>query len=226
MKIAKLPFFRDTLYDSFSVEPIIWVRRGHESESGQMVFKQVKLTYFDAYLWQTMWNHAKKSMEESKHSDSVFLQWDCAENAKKTQKLEKLKRKLLKILKRYDLSRVVPCESWRPELSENVVVFEIWRSPPTSFQTTSDEKWRTGRWSPEGDGGVEEEELQFFSKRFISNFRSQCLVGCFSPVWEHPPTLSKMTGSQISTSCKKVKVNPLWRQSGGFYFRTELSDFN
>ena len=46
---------------------------------------------------------------------------------KKTQKLEKLKRKLLKILKRYDLSRVVPCESWRPELSENVVVFEDWR---------------------------------------------------------------------------------------------------
>ena len=50
----------------------------------------------------------------------------CAENAKKTQKLEKLKRKLLNILKRYDLSRVVPCESWRPELSENVVVFEDW----------------------------------------------------------------------------------------------------
>ena len=50
----------------------------------------------------------------------------CAENAKKTQKLEKLKRKLLKILKRYDLSRVAPCESWRPEVSENVVVFEDW----------------------------------------------------------------------------------------------------
>ena len=27
-------------------------------------------------------------MEESKHSDSVFLQWDCAENAKKIQKDE------------------------------------------------------------------------------------------------------------------------------------------
>ena len=35
----------------------------------------------------------------------------CAENANKTQKLEKLKRKLLKILKRYDLSSVAPCES-------------------------------------------------------------------------------------------------------------------
>jgi len=32
----------------------------------------------------------------------------CAENAKKTPKLEKLKRKLLKFLKRYDLYRVVP----------------------------------------------------------------------------------------------------------------------
>ena len=51
----------------------------------------------------------------------------CAENAKKTPKLEKLKRKLLKILKRYDLSRGVPCESARPEHSENVVVFKIWR---------------------------------------------------------------------------------------------------
>ena len=27
-------------------------------------------------------------MEESKHSDSVFLQWDCAENAKKTKTRE------------------------------------------------------------------------------------------------------------------------------------------
>ena len=35
----------------------------------------------------------------------------CAENAKKPPKLEKLKRKSLKILKRYDLSRVVPSES-------------------------------------------------------------------------------------------------------------------
>ena len=49
----------------------------------------------------------------------------CAENAQKTPKLEKLKRKILNILKRYDLSRVVPCERARPEPSENVVVFEI-----------------------------------------------------------------------------------------------------
>ena len=54
----------------------------------------------------------------------------CAENAKKTPKLEKLKRKLLKFLKRYDLYRVVPWESWRPDNYKNVVVFEFWR-----FQT-------------------------------------------------------------------------------------------
>ena len=65
-------------------------------------------------------------MDESKHSYSVFLQWDCAENAKKNQKLLKLKRKLLKILKRSDLSSVAPCESWRPEVSENVVVLDDW----------------------------------------------------------------------------------------------------
>ena len=32
----------------------------------------------------------------------------CAENAQKTPKLEKLKRKLLTFLKKYDLYRVVP----------------------------------------------------------------------------------------------------------------------
>ena len=108
------------VYDSFSVEPNIWVRWGHESESGQMVLKKVKLTYFDAYLWQTMWNHAKKSMEESKLSDSMFSQCDVRSS---TQKLEKLKRKVLKILKRYDLSVVVLCERAHPEHSKNAVVF-------------------------------------------------------------------------------------------------------
>ena len=45
----------------------------------------------------------------------------------KRGKQGKLKRELLKILNWYDPSRVGPCESWRPEDSENVVVFEIWR---------------------------------------------------------------------------------------------------
>jgi len=51
----------------------------------------------------------------------------CAENAKKTPKLEKIKRKLLKFFIMYDLYRGVPCERERPGNSENVVVFEIRR---------------------------------------------------------------------------------------------------
>ena len=36
--------FRDefVLYDSFSVEPFVWVSKTHESESGQMRLKKVK----------------------------------------------------------------------------------------------------------------------------------------------------------------------------------------
>ena len=55
---------------------MIWVYQTHVFESGQMVLKELKGTYFDAYLWQTMWNHAKKSMEELKLPDLVFLQGD------------------------------------------------------------------------------------------------------------------------------------------------------
>ena len=33
-------------------------------------------------------------MEESKHSDSVFLQWDCAENAKKNTKTRETKMQI------------------------------------------------------------------------------------------------------------------------------------
>ena len=69
----------------------------------------------------------------------------------KTPKLKKLKRKLLKILKRYDLSRVVPCERARPEHSENVVVFEIWRFQTIVIGCQSQVKFREKYcW----DGGV------------------------------------------------------------------------
>ena len=33
-------------------------------------------------------------MEESKHSDSVFLQWDCAENAQKNTKTRETKTQI------------------------------------------------------------------------------------------------------------------------------------
>ena len=55
---------------------MIWVLQMGESESGKMVSKKVKVNFSDAYLWQKMWNHAKKSMEWSKISDLVFLQWE------------------------------------------------------------------------------------------------------------------------------------------------------
>ena len=47
-----------------------------ESESGQIVSEKVKLTYFDVYLSQTMWNHTKNSMKGLKQPTSVFLQWE------------------------------------------------------------------------------------------------------------------------------------------------------
>ena len=90
----------------------------------------MKWALSSVYISQTMWNPTKNSMKGSNGQLQWFykatlgaLCW----KRQKTQKLEKLKRKLLKLLKGYDLYRGVPCESWRPELSENVVVFEIWR---------------------------------------------------------------------------------------------------
>ena len=75
----------------------------------------MKWAYSDVYLSQTMWNHAKKINEKAQTANfSDFTrqrQELCAENAKKTQKLEKLKHKLLNFFKMYDLYRGVPCES-------------------------------------------------------------------------------------------------------------------
>ena len=36
--------------------------------------------------------------------------------------------------------------------------------PSDFFSTTSEEKWRTGRWIPEGDGGEVEEKLLIFEQ--------------------------------------------------------------
>ena len=43
-----------------------------ESESGLIGSKKVKLTYFDAYLSQTMRNHTKNSMKKLKQPTSVI----------------------------------------------------------------------------------------------------------------------------------------------------------
>ena len=53
-------------YDKVSDQPILSVREMDENESGQMVMEKVKWTYFDAYLWHTIWNHAKKKSMEVK----------------------------------------------------------------------------------------------------------------------------------------------------------------
>ena len=57
-----------------------------------MVLKKVKWTYFGAYLWQTMWNHTKNSMEELKLPDSVFLHGDVRSSVLKTQKNTKTRQ--------------------------------------------------------------------------------------------------------------------------------------
>ena len=59
-------------YDKVSDHPIIWVREMDESESGQMVLEKVKWIYFDAYLWQTMLNHAKNQRKGSNFQIQCF----------------------------------------------------------------------------------------------------------------------------------------------------------
>ena len=73
--IQKCPEAYNT-QDKVSDQPIILVREMDESESRQMVLEKVKWTFFMHIYEKSMWNHAKKSMEGSKLSDSVFLQWE------------------------------------------------------------------------------------------------------------------------------------------------------
>ena len=90
--------------------------------------------------------------------------------------------------------------------------------PSDFFSTISEEKWRTGRWSPEGVGGDEEEELWFLNRRSIVSNWSLCLVGCFSPSVVTSPYL--WPGARLLTSCKKVKVSPSCScQQGGAWGR-------
>ena len=73
-------------YDKKSDEGSNWVRQGDESESREIVLKQVKWTFFDAHLWQTMWNHAKNRWKGPNFQIQCFTmgcQELCAENAKK-----------------------------------------------------------------------------------------------------------------------------------------------
>ena len=49
-------------YDRLWASVMRAVPKLDESENGQMVSEKVKLTYFDVYLSQTMWNHTTNSM--------------------------------------------------------------------------------------------------------------------------------------------------------------------
>ena len=122
-KIFLKMLIRNFWYDKESAEGSNWVSQGGESESGQMVLKKVKWTYFDAYLCQTMWNHAKKSMKRLKRPNSLFLQGEVSSAVLKTWKTGETKTWITQNFKYYTVSRVPPLKSWRPELSENVVVF-------------------------------------------------------------------------------------------------------
>ena len=65
----------------------------------------------------------KNRWKSSNGQNHCFCNGKSAPRCWKHGKLGKLKRKLLKIFKYYTISRVPPLESWRPEVSENVVVF-------------------------------------------------------------------------------------------------------
>ena len=93
------------------------------------VVLKVKLAYFGTYLWQTIWNHAKNQWKSPNFQIQCFYNRTsgalCWKHLKNT-KTRETKTQITQTLKRYDLSRVVPCERARPEHSKNVVVFEIW----------------------------------------------------------------------------------------------------
>ena len=40
-----------------------------------MVLKRLKWSYFDAYLWQTMWNHTKNQWKSSNFQIQFFYRW-------------------------------------------------------------------------------------------------------------------------------------------------------
>ena len=82
------------------------------------------------------------------------------------------------------------CPNWENAISE--VGRQLWNRPrmevPSDFfSTTSEEKWRTGRWSLEGDGGEVEEKLLFLSKKAKCLWLEPVLGGVICPVRWHPP---------------------------------------
>ena len=59
-------------YDELSDQGYISLPKPDESESGQMVLKQVKWALSSEYLSQTIWNPTKNSMKRLKRPTSVI----------------------------------------------------------------------------------------------------------------------------------------------------------
>ena len=130
----------------------------------------------------------------------------CAENAKKTPKLGKLKRKILQFSKTYGPYRMVPWESWRPEDSKNVVVFEFSR-----FQTIviGRKSWVKIEEKILRRGGVKKKRhghnIQFWA--LIRNQRGPNMVGSTLIPWQS----SKLKIVAVSFFCNASYFR--WRTS-------------
>ena len=73
-------------YDNKSNEGSNWVRQGDESESGKIVLNKWNGPFLMHIYDKQCGIMQKKSMEGSKLSDSVFLQWDVRSSVLKTPK--------------------------------------------------------------------------------------------------------------------------------------------
>ena len=114
------------------------LRRCHDMSPPNMHFWKwsngIEKSESDLFWCKTMSNNVKSCKKINGRVQtfrfSVFTMgghWLTGALCSKRGKQGKLKRELLKILNWYDLSRVGPCESWRPDDSENVVLFDVWR---------------------------------------------------------------------------------------------------
>ena len=72
LQTSRLCHIENLLFDKFSDQGYTSLPKPDESESGQMVLKQVKWALSSVYLSQTMWNPTKNSMKRLKRPTSVI----------------------------------------------------------------------------------------------------------------------------------------------------------
>ena len=89
--------------------------------------------------------------------------------------------------------------------------------PSDFFSKTSEEKWRTGRWSPEGDGGAERRTFIFEQEDLISVTGASSWWGYFAQ-WGGTPLI--MAGIKIWDWVFKSKSDSvMWRER--YWFNQE-----